>query len=153
MFRKQFDKLTWSMMETGLTNLWFHQDLFIMKKKRLDWERLNPDENFTIRLPKEEDGPTKLRMQHLIGLFYLFICGNLSGLFSFIWEKLKHRCNCRIKSGNQIIKSEVDPPRDNNPWPDFGFKGYIMVREEHKFTKTVTSSKLSRGMSKNDNWS
>lgn len=104
MFRKQFDKLTWSMMETGLTNLWFQQDLNYVKNKRLSWEQLNPDENFTIKIPKEDDGPSKLRIVHLVGLFYLYICGQVTGLLCFIWEKFKYIVNIGRKGGKQKRK-------------------------------------------------
>ncbi len=75
-------------METGLANLWFHNDLYFVKKKRLDWERENPHANSTLAITTDNGGPSKLQIVHLMGLFYLYIVGHILGVFSVISEKL-----------------------------------------------------------------
>lgn len=65
-------------METGLQGLWFQSDLDSLKQKRLAWERQTGN---VTKIPGIENGPSKLQLAHLKGLFYLFIAGvSLSGL-------------------------------------------------------------------------
>lgn len=93
-------------METGLANLWFQNDLYNVKKKRLDWERENPGANSTLKITTNNEGPSKLQIVHLTGLFYVYILGHLLGLlfvmsekfqaYKIYWKRLtKHRARAR----------------------------------------------------------
>lgn len=100
-------------METGLANLWFQNDLNFVKKKRLDWERENPNANSTLAITADNGGPSKLQIVHLMGLFYLYFIGHLLGVFIVISEKLntyKRHCKGLMKRrsrqrGHKMTKS------------------------------------------------
>ncbi|CAL8072909.1 unnamed protein product [Orchesella dallaii] len=88
-FRKHFDNLTWSIVESGLSTVWFYTDLEALKKKRMDWERkvkAESNQPSSRSAHAETPGPSKLKLIHFAGLFTLFAFGHVCALVCFLWE-------------------------------------------------------------------
>lgn len=80
------DKITWSIMESGLSGRWFQTDLDSLKQKRLAWEKETG--NMTV-IPGLADGPSKLKAAQLEGLFWLFVTGLTFALITLLTEKFR----------------------------------------------------------------